>query len=254
MTVLSLDTIRDLPSQDGLYLILREIARRSDRGGLDSFYPDTGLLRRELYPKHVRMLNAGAEYDERVVMGGNRVGKTTSIGGYETALHLTGLYPHWWQGHRFARPILAWACGTKSVKVRDVNQKILLGRLKSLQGVTTSDGGLVPTRMIEKIARKNGVTDAVDTVVIRHAKGHENVLAFKSYEEGRTAFEAEEIHWAWLDEEPPKPIYDEVKMRLLTTQGHIMSTLTPVEGMTETVQALLEGTDIIASGSRSMQG
>lgn len=34
-------------------------------------------------------------------MGGNRVGKTEGVGAYELALHLTGRYPHWWNGRRF---------------------------------------------------------------------------------------------------------------------------------------------------------
>ena len=46
-------------------------------------------------------------------------------------------------------------------------------------------------------------------------------------------------------EEPSKPIYDECKMRILTTRGSILSTFTPVEGMTEVVISLLEGSDLL---------
>lgn len=228
-----------------LVLLIRELRSRTDLGGLESFYPDTGSLRRELYPKHVALLNAGRTHNERVALGGNRVGKTVGIGGYETALHLTGLYPHWWEGRRFDRPILAWACGTKSVKVRDVNQRKLLGNLRKVGGVTVSEGGLVPKRLIGRMSRKTGVTDAIDQVTVRHVKGFDSLLTFKSYEEGRPSFEAEAVDWIWLDEEPTKPIYDECKMRLLTTRGSILSTMTPVEGMTEAVMGLLEGTEFV---------
>lgn len=226
-------------------MLFREIRRRTERDALSRFYPDEGPLRRELYVKHVAMLNAGREHIERVAMGGNRVGKTTSIGGYETALHLTGLYPPWWAGRVFAKPISVWAAGTKGVKVRDVNQKILLGRLNQRAGFTQAEGGLIPAARIGRLTRKPSVTDAIDQVVVNHVRGWENVLTFKSYEEGRESFEAEGIDFIWLDEEPPKAIYNESKMRLLTTGGCILSTFTPVSGMTETVLMLLEGSTFI---------
>ena len=34
-------------------------------------------------------------------------------------------------------------------------------------------------------------------------------------------------------------------MRILTTHGRILSTFTPVEGMTDTVLALLEGSELL---------
>jgi phage terminase large subunit-like protein len=203
------------------------------------------MLRRELYDKYTEVFTAGSVHQERCTLGGNRVGKTLGIGGYETALHLTGLYPHWWDGHRYNKPMLAWAAGTKSAKVRDVNQKFLLGTLHQRKGFTQAEGGLIPAARIGRLTRRTGVADAVDQVIVRHVNGFENVCTFKSYEEGRSSFEAEAVDWIWLDEEPSKAIYDECKMRILTTRGRILATFTPVEGLTETVLALLEGTDLI---------
>jgi phage terminase large subunit-like protein len=191
------------------------------------------------------MFAAGKLHDDRVAMGGNRVGKSFGIGGFETALHMTGLYPDWWPGRKYDHQILAWAAGTKSVKVRDVNQKFLLGDLHKVGGYTTAHGGLIPASRIGRITRRGGVTDAVDQVIIRHVGGWENLLTFKSYEEGRTSFEAEGIDWIWLDEESSRAIYDECKLRLLTTRGSILSTFTPVEGMTELVISILEKTELI---------
>ena len=228
-----------------LMLVLQEIKQRTESDQLESFYPDTGPLRRELYVKHVKMLAAGKIHAERAALGGNRVGKSTSIGGYETALHLTGLYPHWWQGHIYEKPILGWAAGTKAVKVRDVNQKMLVGKLHKTVGFTQATGGLVPSARIGHITRRSGVAGAIDQVTVKHVKGWDNLLTFKSYEEGRTSFEAEEVDWIWLDEEPPKPIYDESKMRILTARGRIMATFTPLEGMTETIMSILDGTDLL---------
>lgn len=227
------------------YLLIKEIRRRTEADKLAQLYPDAGILRRELYDKYTEVFTAGALHQERCTLGGNRVGKTLGIGGYETALHLTGLYPPWWDGWRFDRPILAWAAGTKSAKVRDVNQKFLLGTLHQRKGFTQAEGGLIPESRIGRLTRRTGVADAVDQVIVRHVNGFENVCTFKSYEEGRSSFEAEAVDWIWLDEEPAKPIYDECKMRVLTTRGRILATFTPVDGLTETVLALLEDTDLI---------
>lgn len=229
-----------------IYLILQELKRRTEADRLAQLYPDTGPLRRELYGKYIEAFNAGREHAERAILGGNRVGKTLSIGGYEVALHLTGLYPEWWPGKRLDhKPILVWAAGTKGTKVRDVNQRMLLGNLAQRKGFTTADGGLIPGARIGRLTRRTGISDAVDQCVIRHVSGYENVVTFKSYEEGRTSFEAEAVDFIWLDEEPPKAIYDECKMRILTTRGSILSTFTPVEGMSETVISILDGTDLI---------
>ncbi len=227
------------------FLILQEIRRRTEQDKLAQLYPDDGPLRRELYSKYVEVFEAGKIHAERCALGGNRVGKTLGLGGYETALHLTGLYPDWWPGRTYDRPILAWAAGTKTAKVRDVNQKMLLGQLHQRKGFTQADGGLIPAARLGRLTRRSGVADAVDQAVIKHVNGYENVVTFKSYEEGRTSFEAEGVDWIWLDEEPSKPIYDECKMRILTTRGSILSTFTPVEGMTEVVISLLEGSDLL---------
>ena len=245
MASLSLASLETMADQAALDLMMREIERRTEAAALERLYPDTGPLRRELYPRYLSMFAAGAIHAERVCLGGNRVGKTLGIGGYETAIHLTGLYPHWWIGKRFTRPILAWAAGTKNAKVRDVNQKMLLGQLHQRSGFTQAAGGLIPAARLGRLTRRSGVADAVDQVTIRHVNGYENLLTFKSYEEGRASFEAEGVDWIWLDEEPPLPVYQECKMRILTTRGSILSTFTPVEGMTETVQMLLQDSDLL---------
>lgn len=227
------------------YQVLQLLRQRTETDALARLYPDTGSLARDNYIKHIKMFAAGIEHTERVCMGGNRVGKTLSIGGYELAVHLTGMYPHWWPGWTTDKPILAWACGTKSTKVRDVNQKVLLGALHQMTGYTTARGGLIPAARIGRLTRKSGVADAVDQVIINHIHGHENVLTLKSYEEGRTSFEAEGVDFIWLDEECDKGIYDECHMRILTTHGRMLSTFTPIKGMTDTVIAMLEDTDFL---------
>lgn len=227
------------------YLILQELKRRTETVGLDRFYPDDGPLRRDLYVKHIKALSAGKTHAERAIFGGNRVGKTEGVGGYEAALHATGLYPDWWDGYVIDKPAKIWAAGTKAVKVRDVNQKLLIGSLTKSTGFTQAQGGLIPAARIKRIARKTGVADAIDHVVVEHVRGWENVITFKSYEEGYMSFESEAVEFIWLDEEPDKKIYDSCLMRILTTKGRLLTTFTPLKGMTETVLSMLEEGDLL---------
>jgi hypothetical protein len=78
------------------------------------------------YPKQAEFHNGGATHRERLLMAGNQLGKTLA-GGFEVAMHATGRYPDWWQGCRFKRPIVGWACGVTGEVVRDTVQKALTG-------------------------------------------------------------------------------------------------------------------------------
>src|SRR5689334_13894983 len=60
----------------------------------------TRLLRYVAYPKQREFHNQGLIHRERLLMAANQVGKTY-CGAAEAAIHLTGLYPAWWQGRRF---------------------------------------------------------------------------------------------------------------------------------------------------------
>lgn len=239
---------------------LREnVARAEPFRALYQLYPDNGPLRRELYAKHLAFFRAGADHDpietwcpegcdgqphrERLALCANRVGKTRGMGGYETVLHLTGRYPDWWQGHRFNRPIEAWAAGKTNETTRDIIQKETLfgpvkwnGRVKSLAGTQ-----LVPAEDIGAVTWKRGIPDLVDTVMVRSRFGGWSELGLKSYEQGRGAFEGTAKDLVWDDEEPPLPIYTEQSMRLMTRRGLLLLTFTPLEGMSDVVQAFLPG-------------
>lgn len=209
-----------------------------------SLFPDTGPLRRELYPKHLEFFAAGAKYRERCAMSANRVGKTFSMGGYETTCHLTGLYPPWWEGKKFRHPIRAWACGKTNETTRDIVQKVLLGEISFEGQLKRVDGtGLIPVDLINRgaggLTWKQGVADLVDTVKIKHVNGGWSLLGFKSYQQGRGAFEGTAQHLVWDDEEPPMAVYNEQVIRTATTNGIIMLTYTPLEGMTDVVLQFL---------------
>ncbi len=147
--------------------------------------------------------------------------------------HLTGHYPAWWAGKRFHQPVTTWACGESVRDIRDSAQRLLLGPAGALgHGMITGDA-------ISRATARSGTPDAIDTVHVRHASGGTSLLAFRTYESGREAFQAANVHAIWLDEEPDFGIYVECLMRTGTTDGVLLCTFTPMRGMSETAMHFL---------------
>lgn len=227
--------------------LLEEVERRKSQRRLFTLYPDEGPLRRELYQKHLEFFRHGGldlGICERGFMAANRVGKTWGAGGYETALHLTGLYPDWWEGRRFDGPVDWWAAGDTGETTRDIVQLCLLGPIGEF------GTGLVPgDLLVGEPSKRRGVADAVDTMQVRHKSGGVSQLGFKSYDQGRKKFQGTAKHGVWLDEEPPMDVYSECLLRLMTLNGLMLLTFTPLSGISEVVKALMhEDANIAALG------
>jgi len=197
-----------------------------------TYFPDQGPLRRELYKKHTDFFALGAHHRERLFLAANRTGKSIT-GAYETSVHLSGLYPHWWVGKRFTRPNRWWVAGDTSKTVRDIVQEAILGPARAI------GTGMLPGNTIIRCTPKSGIPDAVDTVHVRHISGGTSVLQFKSYDQGREAFQGTEQDGIWLDEECPMNIYAECLIRTMTTDGTLIVTFTPLLGLTELVLSFL---------------
>ena len=99
-------------------------------------------------------------------------------GAHELAFHLTGLYPDWWKGRRYERPVQAWCAGSTNEKTRDILQAILLGDPKNLEAFGT---GAVPGDLITGTTRKPGIPNALSAFTVRHSSGGNSVCAFKAY-------------------------------------------------------------------------
>jgi phage terminase large subunit-like protein len=189
------------------------------------------------YPKQKEFLDLGASKRERLLIAGNQNGKT-HVGAYEAACHLTGLYPDNWQGRRWDRPTKGWVAGETSLVVRDVQQKKLCGE----PGVESAFGtGMIPKELfVDKPSLARGVTDAYDTIQVRHVSGGVSVGRFKSFEQGRTKFQGESIDWGWADEEPPEDVYAELLTRTVATGGMVWVTFTPLKGRSAVVLRFLD--------------
>lgn len=221
-----------------LISLLEEQERRTSGRKIFNYFQDTGILRRELYPKHVNFFAEGKTKLERAAIAANRVGKTT-MSAYETTLHLTGLYPDWWPGRRFNHPVEWWAASDTSETTRDILQLEFLGKIDHI------GTGMIPKEyIIGDPSRRRGVADAVDTVRVKHKSGGESSLSFKSYDQGREKFQGTKKHGICLDEEPDYRIYTECLTRLTATtpgeeSGLIICTFTPLKGMSAVVLSFL---------------
>lgn len=214
------------------------------------------------YPKQREFLELGATKSERLLDAGNQNGKT-EVGAFETACHMTGIYPdagqvfyadtpelreaglagkdafpNGWQGRRFTKPTRGWIAGETSLVVRDVQQKKLCGE----PGVEAAFGsGMIPKDLFtDKPSLARGITDAYDTIQVRHVSGGVSVARFKSYEQGRQKFQGETLDWLWFDEEPPMDIYSEGLTRTAATKGMAFMTFTPLNGPTDVVNRFLD--------------
>jgi phage terminase large subunit-like protein len=195
---------------------------------LKTYYPDEGLFARSKYPKHLKFFRATTEFNEVCFMAGNRVGKTCA-GGFASAVWLTGRYPKWWEGRRFDGPIKMWACGDTGHTVKNILQEQLLG------SPVSPGSGFIPPADVYYTTPKIGIPEAVGTAYVRHQSGGISECTLKSYDQRRESFQGTAIDLIWDDEEPPLDIYDEQMMRLVTTGGLMILTMTPLQGLTSLV-------------------
>ena len=166
---------------------------------------------------------------DRALIAANKIGKTYCAA-MEVAMHATGLYPEWWQGHRFPHRTEIM-CGSESNELtRDVLQKELFGDPEDKESTGT---GAVPKPHIGRVTRKAGVPNAFDSVMVRHVKGGWSRIFFRAFEQGAKKHMGFHIHIGWTDEEPPREIKSQYKRATLNTRGILMNTFTPESGMTE---------------------
>ena len=207
----------------------KEAKRRVEENALKHYKP---------YVKQLDFHVAGATYRERLLMAGNQVGKTWAAA-MEMAMHVTGLYPDWWHGHRFDRPIQAWACGESNEVVRASVQKLLLG--------DPAGTGCIPKNTLLEVVVARGLGELTDIIKVQHVSGGVSTISLKSYAQGRERFQGATIDFAWLDEEPDEDIFFEVLARTTVTAGPLIMTFTPLRGMSSVVKRYINETSTGAS-------
>ena len=154
----------------------------------------------------------------RWVFGGNRSGKT-ECGAVETVWLARGIHPY----RQNRKDVSCWVVSLSNQVQRDVAQQKILSYLD-------------PTWIVEvamNSGKKTGLEyGVIDYIVIKNVFGGLSKIGFKSCEAGREKFQGTSLDFVWFDEEPPKDIYDECKMRVLDRKGEIFGTMTPLKGLT----------------------
>ncbi len=77
-----------------------------------------------------------------------------------------------------------------------------------------------------------------DRVFVNQRNG--STIGIKSAESGREKFQGADLDWAWFDEEVPYDIVTETRMRLIDRAGDMWLTMTPLKGMTWTLDEIYE--------------
>ena len=212
-----------MDKQDALEEFLRRVAQRK-------FYTF------EPYPWQKAFYAGGATQKQAMAMAANQVGKTLSAA-YETAVHATGEYPDWWEGHRVTtlNPKI-WVSSLTNEVSRDIVQKELLG------DVGEWGTGMIPKdRIIEVKTRQAGIADVVDTIIVANKQGGRTTIKTKVAEQGWKKYQGTKIDFIWQDEEPDDfKVFTESLTRTVNTQGRIIVTFTPLSGPTELVQHFQE--------------
>ena len=154
----------------------------------------------------------------RWVFGGNRSGKT-ECGAAETVYMARGIHPY----RQNRESTFGWVVSLSTQVQRDVAQAKVLSYLNPgwIEDITMISG--------RKDSPASGV---IDQIRVKNVFGKTSVIGFKSCDQGREKFQGSSLDYVWFDEEPPKDVYDECKMRVLDKSGDIFGTMTPLKGLT----------------------
>lgn len=158
--------------------------------------------------------------------------------GTEVVYHLTGRYPHWWNGRRWDRPVKVLASGDTHDTTRDIIQLKMLGALSDRPEQIGT--GLIPWQYIAGWVPRPHVKGAIELCRVKHVSGGESEFYMRSFEQGRAIFQGVELDIFWADEECPQDVYTEGLMRTMTTHGMTGLTFTPLEGRTPLVNDLMD--------------
>jgi Terminase large subunit, T4likevirus-type, N-terminal len=159
---------------------------------------------KEFYDPQLRFFAAGAKYHQRLIRGGNQVGKSFSAA-FEASLHMTGAYPNWWQGRRFAKPTRGWIIGPTAQLVRDGPQRQLCSKAGEFGTGTIPLAGFCA-----KPVMVPGGTGSIDTLSVAHqtngTRDGVSSCTFKSFEMRSEKMQSESVDWIWIDERLKVPL------------------------------------------------
>jgi len=186
--------------------------------------------------------NAGKHNKERLAICANGVGKSVACS-VETAIHMTGIYPEWWDGFRFDHPVEVWTGAINGELQRDSVQLHLIGDTGENYGT-----GFIPAdKLIGKPSiRQSGVSGVVDTIHVRHISGGVSKCTMKTYNQGWRSWQGGKPNIVQLDEEPDensvdqRDVFAECQTRIFRSGGILYGAVTPLLGETALMRHFMQ--------------
>jgi phage terminase large subunit-like protein len=175
----------------------------------------------------------GNNFTRRGMIAGNRTGKTIAST-YETAYHLTGMYPKGWKGKKWDKPIIAMAAGESWEQVAKTLQSKLLGCDDIKQSYKLGTGAIPLSCIDEKSYRTDGAN--VLSIEIWHSSGGKSKLYFSNYTQQVRHLQGFELDLVVLDEQPPDETFSELVIRTAQRNGQVLCSFTPLKGMSGLVR------------------
>lgn len=168
------------------------------------------------------------KHNRRGILAANRIGKTVSTC-FETAYHLTGLYPDWWCGKRFEKPVTAFVAGEGWEQVARVLQDELIGT-KDIKIKEQIGTGAIPRHCIVMDTMRCDGANVIG-LEIKHTSGKNSYLLFGNYTQEVRNLQGFKLDFVVFDEQPPDDIFSELVTRTATTQGQVLCSFTPLKGL-----------------------
>lgn len=158
----------------------------------------------------------------KALFGGNRAGKTMAGAEYVIRKCLAKPRQRWWMvAESFADSV--------NIQQRKVWELLPKNRVK-----------------YGKYDEINGFTNR------KLLFDNKSIIIYKSYDQDREAFGGEDLDGILFDEEPDHDILKESRMRLVDRDGEMLFTMTSLKGVTEVIQDIFEGHDVLESKYASL--
>lgn len=156
----------------------------------------------------------------KLFIGGNRSGKTVG-GGAESVWWLTGRHPY----------------------RKDIPQPPVYGRIVAVdidEGIEKITKPEIKRWMPPSLLKNGSWEDSFNKQLRTLYLENGSFVEFMSYEQDVQKFSGVSRHFTWFDEEPPKDIFNECKMRLADLDGSWWITMTPLIEMSFTYDEIYE--------------
>ncbi len=145
----------------------------------------------------------------RILRGGNRSGKSVA-GTVESVWRATGRHPYYTTHDVPTRGRIVTVDNDAGIK------QIILPLLKQW---------IPPSELINGSWEDSYKTSG-KLLTLRNG----STIELKTHQQETESFAGVPLHWCWFDEEPPKAIFNECRLRLIDYNGCWYMTMTPVEG------------------------